>query len=110
MPSEQVATVTTAGLSHSDDLRLRQRRYLGSQAVRIVCVVLAVLLPVPVWAKLLLFAGAVALPWFGVVMANAGPVVTRPRKSAIVERLPPGLAEPTLRLALEPGRVVDAER
>ena len=103
--------VTTARLSHTDDIRLRERRYVATQMVRVVCVVLGVALPVPVPVKLLLFVGAVALPWFGVVMANAGPTVGRRRKTAIVDSgLTETLPEPEFRLAIEPGRVVDGER
>ncbi len=108
---EPVVTVTTARMSHSDDITLRERRYIKTQLVRVVCVVLGVALPVPVALRLLLFVGAVCLPWFGVVMANAGPVVSRRRATAIVEGgLAETLPEPPLRLAIEPGRVVDAER
>ena len=107
---EQAVVVTTARLSHTDDLALRERRYALSQGIRIACVVLGVVLPVPVPVKLLLFVGAVFLPWFGVVMANAGPVVTRPRKTAIADDLRETLPEQPLRLATELGRVVDGER
>lgn len=108
---EQVVMVTTARLSHTDDIDLRERRYVKTQLVRVVCVVLGVALPVPVAFRLLLFVGAVCLPWFGVVMANAGPVVNRRRATAIVpDGLVDTLPEPTGRLAIEPGRVVDAER
>ncbi len=48
------------------------------------------------------------LPWFGVVMANAGPTVERARETALVER--GSLAETVQRIAIEPGRVIDAER
>lgn len=109
--SPQTVMVTTARLSHTDDIALRERRYVATQLVRVVCVVLGVALPVPVPIKLLLFLGAVVLPWFGVVMANAGPTVTRTKKTAIVAGgLTETLPEPPLRLAIEPGRVVDAER
>lgn len=108
---EQVVMVTTARLSHSDDIDLREKRYVRTQLVRVVCVVLGVALPVPVPFRLLLFVGALVLPWIGVVMANAGPVVPRQRATAIVDgHLDETLPEPPLRLALEPGRVVDAER
>jgi hypothetical protein len=104
-----VTVVTTAARSHTDDITLRQRRYVLTQSLRIVCVLLATLLPVPLGWKGVLIVGAVALPWFGVVMANA-PTVHRRRKTAIVDR--PGEPEPEqpLRLAVEAGRVVDAER
>ena len=96
--------VTTAGLSGSEDRRLRERRYILTQLVRVVCFVLAVTLPVPLWATLLLVVGAFALPWLGVVAANAGPTVQRRRSLPLVEPLP---TTPTARL--EPSRVVDHE-
>lgn len=103
---EDVVLVTTAGLSRSDDIRLRERRYMLTQLVRVVCVLLAVLLPVLPAVKLLFIAGAVVLPWLGVVAANAGPTVSRrSRPSAIVDRA----VEQPERIAVEPGRVVDAE-
>ena len=93
--------VTTAGRSGSEDRRLRQRRYARTQAVRLVCFLLAVSLPVPVWAKLALIAGALVLPWMGVVAANAGPSLDRRSR-------PESLVERPVRIALEPGRDVDA--
>ena len=104
--AQPVTLVTTAGRSHSDDISLRQRRYVMTQSVRILCVLLAAFLPVPVEWKGLLIVGAVLLPWFGVVMANAGPTVGRSRKSALVDR--PAPVEP-MRIAIEPGRVIDQD-
>jgi hypothetical protein len=104
-----VTVVTTAGRSHSDDIALRQRRYVLTQSLRIACVLLATLLPIALAWKGLLIVGAVALPWFGVVMANAPTVQRRRRRTALVER-PAAAAQEPLRIALEPGRVVDAER
>ena len=102
----EVAVVTTAGRSHSEDISLRQRRYLITQSVRMVCVVLAVVLPVPPLWKATFIVGALALPWFGVVMANAGPTARgRRERNALVDR---EVAQP-VRLAIEPGRVVDAD-
>ena len=104
-PTSEVTVVTSAGRSHSDDITLRQRRYVLTQSVRIVCVVLAVALPIPVAWKTLFLFGAVALPWFGVVMANAGPAVGRRRKTALVARP----VEQPVRIAIEPGRVIDMD-
>jgi hypothetical protein len=97
--------ITTAGRSGSEDRRLRQRRYAVTQALRLLCFVLAVALPVPLPVKLLLIAGAFVLPWLGVMSANGGPVrESQPRPDALVERTAP------VRIALEPGRDVDAEQ
>lgn len=79
------------------------RRYVVTQGVRLVCLVLAVSLPVPVWAKLLLVLGALVLPWMGVVAANGGPARERTRETAMVERVEP------VRLQLDPGTVVDQD-
>ena len=102
-PSPEVAVVTSAKLSHTDDITLRQRRYVVTQSLRIVCVLLATLLPVALAWKGVFMLGAVALPWFGVVMANAGPTISRRRGSALVARP----VEQPVRIAIEPGRVID---
>ena len=103
----QVVSVTTARMSHTQDLALRQRRYVLTQAVRIVCVILGVAVPAPLPIRMLLFSGAIFLPWFGVVMANAGPIVAKKEKTAIVERQVRPLDDQPLRIAIEPGRDID---
>lgn len=95
-------------MSHADDMRLRQKRYLITQAVRLTCVLLAVLLPVALWVKGVFILGSVVLPWMGVVAANAGPTRQRARATAIVDR-PSGPVDEPLRIAIEPGRVVDED-
>lgn len=104
--SDDTVVVTSAQLSHTDDIALRQRRYILTQSVRVVCVVLATTLPIPLIWKGVFMLGAVALPWFGVVMANAGPTVSRRKNNAMVDTP----VEQPLRIAIEPGRVIDAER
>jgi hypothetical protein len=65
-----VANVTTASTSLSDDLAMRTRRYLWTMGIRTVCFVGAIF--VPGWPRWVLIAGAVLLPYLGVVGANAG--------------------------------------
>ena len=101
----EVSLVTSAGRSHTEDIGLRQRRYLATQALRMVCVVLAVSLPVPPLWKAAFILGAVVLPWFGVVMANAGPTVSKDDRGHLLDRA----VEEPVRLAIEPGRVVDQD-
>lgn len=96
--------VTTAGLSGSQDRRLRQRRYLLTQLARLACFLLAVALPVPLWAKLVLIVGAFTLPWLGVVAANAGPARQHHRGPTAVPA-----PEAPRRIALEPGRTIDQD-
>jgi hypothetical protein len=101
----QTVRVTSAARSHTDDLRLRQRRYLAIQGVRVVCILLAVLLPVAVMWKIGFIAGSIVLPWLGVVAANAGPTVERRGRTAVV----PLPVETGPLLSIEPGRVIDAD-
>jgi len=49
------------------------RRYLISMTIRVVCLILAIFV-LHGWMRLIGVAAAVVLPWFAVVMANAGPV------------------------------------
>lgn len=69
----QVHRITGARSSLSEDVRGRQRRYVVSMLARTLCVLLAVVL----WdvQRVLAFAalgGAVLLPYFAVLIANAG--------------------------------------
>ena len=99
----ELTVVTTAGRSHSEDIGLRQRRYLMTQSVRVACLLLAATLPVALWAKGVFILGAAVLPYFGVVMANAGP--SRDKKAPINQHA----VEQPVRLQIQPGRVVDAD-
>lgn len=64
--------VTDAPPSRLDDVRARQRRYLWTMGIRVVCFVLAVTLLHGI-AAAVAAAGAIVLPWVAVVAANAGP-------------------------------------
>jgi hypothetical protein len=62
--------ITNAPRALSNDQASRQKRYFISMMVRTACFILAVILPSPYrWFALL---GAVILPYFAVVIANAG--------------------------------------
>jgi hypothetical protein len=100
--SRHPVVVTTARRSGSDDLKLRQRRYALTQAVRLACFLLAVFLPVPLPVKLVLVVGAFVLPWMGVVAANGGPSRQHREATALVEHQEP------VRIALEPGRDIES--
>lgn len=65
-----VYTITGARRGLSSEQSARTRRYLVSMGVRTACVVAAIF--VPGWPRWVLIAGAVFLPYFAVVMANAG--------------------------------------
>ncbi|WP_030276595.1 DUF3099 domain-containing protein [Streptomyces sp. NRRL B-24484] len=69
----QVFRITGARTGLTEDVRGRQRRYVISMLVRTVCVLLAVVLwDVQRVLAFIALAGGVLLPYFAVVIANAG--------------------------------------
>ena len=70
MPHDDGAIrITTASSSRHEDIAARQRRYVLSMSLRTVCFIGAVI--ADGWLRWVLVAGAVLLPYFAVVMANA---------------------------------------
>ncbi|MBG0816842.1 DUF3099 domain-containing protein [Planomonospora sp. ID82291] len=66
-----VHQVTDARPSLSEDIGRRERNYLIKMGIRLACLVLAFTVPAPMAVKILLFAGAIFLPYVAVVGANA---------------------------------------
>jgi len=67
---KEVFDITSAPKALSQDQAGRQKRYFISMMIRTVCFILTVILPSPYrWIALF---GAVVLPYFAVVIANAG--------------------------------------
>lgn len=65
----ETVRITSASRPRSEGRRQRERRYLWSMAVRVLCLVGAVAFDDP-WLRGLLLFGAVFLPYFAVVAAN----------------------------------------
>jgi hypothetical protein len=67
--------VTTATKSPRQELRERERRYLVTMGLRVLCFILAIVLfGVGLrWVAAFAVAGSLVLPWVAVVAANAGP-------------------------------------
>ncbi|MBP0450148.1 MULTISPECIES: DUF3099 domain-containing protein [unclassified Kitasatospora] len=69
----EVHRITGARSSLTEDVRGRQRRYVASMLLRTACVLLGVILwDVQRWLALVALVGAVLLPYFAVLIANAG--------------------------------------
>lgn len=68
--SEPIFNVTSARTPLSADQASRNRRYLISMGIRVVCFVLCIVFSG--WLRWAFFIGALVLPWFAVVLANAG--------------------------------------
>ncbi|MEV5557545.1 DUF3099 domain-containing protein [Nonomuraea wenchangensis] len=65
-----VHQVTDAKPSLTADIHRREVRYLVQMGIRTVCLILAVVVPVPWPFRLLFIAGAVFLPYIAVIGAN----------------------------------------
>ncbi|MFD0889116.1 DUF3099 domain-containing protein [Streptosporangium algeriense] len=63
--------MTDAQPSLSEDIGRRERNYLIKMGIRLLCLVLAFTVPAPLPVRLLLFAGAIFLPYVAVIGANA---------------------------------------
>ncbi|MFJ1703950.1 DUF3099 domain-containing protein [Kitasatospora sp. NPDC088346] len=69
----QVFRITGARTSLSEDVRGRQRRYVISMLIRTLCLLLAVVMwDVQRYVAFVALAGGVLLPYFAVLVANAG--------------------------------------
>jgi hypothetical protein len=68
VPPPEPVIITDARLSASEDLDRRQRRYLWTMLIRVICFVL--LIVVPGWWKVAALLGAVFLPAAAVLLAN----------------------------------------
>jgi hypothetical protein len=64
----QPVSITSARISHSAELRGRQRRYLLSMLVRTACFVAAVV--ADGWLRWVFVTAAIFLPYIAVVFAN----------------------------------------
>ncbi|GGQ15855.1 DUF3099 domain-containing protein [Streptosporangium pseudovulgare] len=74
-----VHQVTDARPSLTEDIGKREKNYLIKMGIRLACLILAFTVPAPLPVRLLLFAGAIFLPYVAVIGANA------PQKGAPVD-------------------------
>ncbi len=62
-------SITTVSESPDDERKSRMLKYTLAMTIRVVCIILAMF--VDGWLMWLAFAGAIFLPYFAVVLANA---------------------------------------
>ena len=97
--AEEPVLVTTAGRSPREEQRERERRYLMTMAVRVLCFILAIVLfGVGLrWVAAFAVAGSLILPWVAVVAANAGPRREVGQRPSLFHRHPPRQLPPSQR-------------
>ena len=66
---EKAQSITTVGQSPELERKSRMVKYLIAMTIRVICIVAAIF--VEGWLMWLCFAGAIFLPYFAVVIANA---------------------------------------
>jgi hypothetical protein len=66
---EKAQSITTVGQSPELERKSRMVKYLIAMTIRVICIVSAIF--VEGWLMWLCFAGAIFLPYFAVVIANA---------------------------------------
>lgn len=92
-------SITTVSESPDDERKSRMLKYTIAMTIRVVCIVVAIF--VEGWLMWLAFAGAIFLPYFAVVLANAqGPKQGEISKVTRVNKLVDGSpgAEPTTKI------------
>jgi len=62
-------SITTVSESPEDERKSRMLKYTLAMTIRVICIVVAIF--VEGWLMWLAFAGAIFLPYFAVVLANA---------------------------------------
>lgn len=98
----EVYTITDAQRALSVEQSGRTRRYLISMGIRTACVLGAIV--VPGWPRWFLLAGAVVLPYFAVVVANAGRENDEPGDSGVTDHARRELPAPGIALEGPDGR------
>ena len=84
---DEVHLVTSANRPHSEEVSARARKYLISMGIRTVCLVLAIFV-LHGWLRLIAIAAAIILPWFAVVIANAGPLANEEQPEFVDQARP----------------------
>lgn len=101
-----VVSLTTARTGLSEDVSGRTRRYLVLMGIRTLCFALA--LPTDGWVRWLFVAGAVFLPYVGVVVANGGREPSRSADLPAALPMPPAIGT-RVSTPIEPDEVTDVQ-
>jgi hypothetical protein len=101
---DQAHLVTEARPGLTEDIRYRERRYLIMMGIRTVCLIAAVLMFVNHlgWLTAIPAVGAIVIPYFAVVFANAGREQTSNRTFRQYEPNSPAIYKPPTRPGSQP--------
>ena len=93
-------TVTSIDVSPEDERRSRMVRYLVAMSIRVVCIIAGVY--VEGWLMWVCFAGAVFLPYFAVIIANATGGSSGSKAQTVVA--------PKLQIEAKDFKIIDVEK
>ncbi|HVW80821.1 MAG TPA: DUF3099 domain-containing protein [Mycobacteriales bacterium] len=86
---DEAFVVTSAAQSPAEERRSRERRYLFTMGLRVVCIIAAIAFARVSWIVAgIAIAGSVVLPWVAVIAANAPRLGRRSRMAARYEGKP----------------------
>lgn len=74
---DDVSVITEARPSYDEEFRARRKRYVIMMAMRLPCLVLAVVFYHTPWLAALIILVSIPLPWMAVLIANDGPARTK---------------------------------
>ena len=98
----EVQSVTSLNSSPEDERKRRMRGYLIAMIVRVICIVLGVFVSGPLmWVC---FAGAIFLPYFAVVFANAAGDHQSKRATTVAKQAP------SLTVAASDFKIMDGDK
>jgi predicted tellurium resistance membrane protein TerC len=93
-------TVTSIDVSPEDERRSRMVRYLVAMSIRVVCIIAGVY--VEGWLMWVCFAGAIFLPYFAVIIANASGGSSGSKAQTVVA--------PKLQIEAKEFKIIDSEK
>lgn len=92
-------TVTSIDISPEDERRSRMVRYLVAMSIRVICIIAGVF--VEGWLMWVCFAGAIFLPYFAVIIANAAGPSSASKANLVVA--------PRLQIDAQSIKIIDSE-
>jgi hypothetical protein len=100
------AVVTNAPLTLEQERMIRQHRYMWTMGGRTVMFIIAIAVPMPIWARFILLGASMIVPWLAVMAANQPH--QRIGAQAVVGYLPSAVT-PLEPLQLDQSKVIDGD-
>ncbi len=101
------AVVTSAPLTLEQERMVRQHRYMWTMGGRTLMFIIAIAVPMPFWARLILLVASMVVPWLAVMAANQPH--QRVGSRAVVGYVPTPAVTPSEPLRLDQAKVIEGD-